>query len=165
MNIRDIPMGNFVRKADGRHHDHVHAGLARVGRRAMSRREFARRVTGAAVVGATLGSGLWRPALADRKGPLVPVPIPGGSPALNPPDEILFHVFGPASIDPADAEPVTITNFNGFMGLAYISGMVTRTKTGEKPQRFPFVDSDMRFMTGAFQGMDGRVQRGAFALV
>ena len=65
-----------------------------------------------------------------------------------------------------DAEPATITNFNGFVGLAYISGMVTRTnvKTGEK-MRLPFVDSDMRFMKGEFRGTDGRMHHGAFAFI
>jgi hypothetical protein len=35
-----------------------------------------------------------------------------------------------------DAEPATITNLNGFVGLAYISGMVTRLQrsTGQKLQ-------------------------------
>jgi hypothetical protein len=61
------------------------------------------------------------------------------------------------AFDPIDAEPAAITNFNGGVGLAYISGMVTQTnvKTGEK-LRFPFVDSDMRFMKGEFQGTDRR---------
>jgi hypothetical protein len=38
------------------------------------------------------------------------------------------------------------------------------TKTGET-QLLPFVDSDMRFMTGVFRGMDGRIHQGAFAFV
>ena len=40
-----------------------------------------------------------------------------------------FHFFGPAlpGLDPVDAEPITITNFDGFVGLAYPSGKVTRT--------------------------------------
>jgi hypothetical protein len=61
------------------------------------------------------------------------------------------------AFDPIDAEPAAITNFNGGVGLAYISGMVTQTnfKTSEK-LRFPFVDSDMRFMKGEFQGTDRR---------
>jgi hypothetical protein len=68
--------------------------------------------------------------------------------------------------DPIDAEPSTITNLNGFVGLAYISGMVTQTntKTGATA-RYPFQNSDMRFMQGNFRGTDGRVHQGAFALV
>ena len=166
MNISGIPMEEFARKGDVRHHGHVHSGHAHLRRRAMSRRQFARTAAGAAVAGATLGSGLWRPGVAQADGSSQPNPIPGGSPALNPPDQILFHVFGPGSIDPADAEPVTITDFNGFMGLAYISGTVTQTNTATgEILTLPFVESDMRFMKGVFRGTDGRVHQGAFALV
>jgi hypothetical protein len=163
MNIRDIPMGEFVRKVDDRHQDHGHPGHTHFGRRAMSRRQFARTAAGAAVVGATLGSGLWRPGVAEA-GSFQPIPIPGGTPALGG----IFHVFGPAPVqgDPADAEPVTITDFKGFIGLAYISGTVTQTNTttGEI-LTLPFVDSDMRFMKGVFRGTDGRLHQGAFAFV
>ncbi len=160
----NIPMGDAFQKADFRRRDRVHAGHAHLGRRAMSRREFARTAAGAAVVGATLGTGLWRPGVARADGSFQPIPIPGGTPALGG----VFHVFGPASGlgDPPDAEPVTITDFNGFMGLAYISGMVTQLNmaTGEI-QRLPFVGSDMRFMQGVFRGTDGQLHQGAFALV
>jgi hypothetical protein len=127
----------------------------------MSRRLFAR----VAVVGATLGSGLWRPAAADEPEDAKPVPIPGGSPALGG----NHHVFGPTpdgSFDPIDAEPSTITDFNGFIGLAYLSGQVKRTDrvTGVVRQ-LPFVGSDMRFMKGLFRGTDGKRHQGAFALV
>jgi hypothetical protein len=68
--------------------------------------------------------------------------------------------------DPIDAEPSTITNLDGFVGLAYVSGMVTRTntKTGEK-LRLPFRESDMRFMKGNFRGTDGNTHEATFALV
>ena len=71
-----------------------------------------------------------------------------------------------AGLDPIDAEPSTITNVNGFVGLAYINGMVTQTntKTGATA-RYPFQNSDMRFMQGNFRGTDGRVHQGAFAFV
>jgi hypothetical protein len=60
---------------------------------------------------------------AQKKGEGTPLNIPGISqfPALGK----NFHVFGPAAIDPIDAEPITITDFNGFVGLAYINGTVT----------------------------------------
>jgi hypothetical protein len=91
-----------------------------------------------------------------------PVHIPGGSPVLGG----AYHVFAPASVDPIDAEPITITNLNGFVGLAYLDGMVTQTntETGEV-LRLPFLASDMRFMQGNFRGTDGRVHQGTFALV
>jgi len=128
----------------------------------LSRRQFTRTAAGTAVVGATLGSALWTPSLAAPKGAFAPVPIPGGSPFLGGG----YHVFGPAAFDPVDAEPVTITNLNSFVGLAYISGMVTQTnvKTGEKA-RYPFVDSDMRFMQGNFRGTDGRIHQATFAFI
>ena len=120
----------------------------------MTRRQFAR----TAALGGALGSGLFKSGLAKESASsppipsFAPVPIPGGSPTLGG----FYHVFGPASMglgDPIDAEPSTITNLNGFVGLAYISGMVTRTntKTGEK-LRLPFLESDMRFMKGEFRG-------------
>jgi len=127
----------------------------------LSRRQFTRTAAGSAV-GAALGAALWTPAVAAPKGAFAPVPIPGGTPFLGG----SYHVFGPAAFDPADAEPATITNLNGFVGLAYISGMVTQTntKTGQKA-RYPFVDSDMRFMQGNFRGTDGRIHQATFAFI
>ena len=130
--------------------------------RPVSRRQFGRIVAGTAVLGGTVGTGLLRPALADTIEPFVPVPIPGGTPALGGG----FHVFAPGLVDPVDAEPITITDFNGFVGLAYLSGMVTQSNTTtHQVQRFPFLLSDMRFMRGVFRGADGNVHQGTFALV
>ena len=60
-----------------------------------------------------------------------PVPIPRGTPALGGNYHIVASGLPP---NPVDAEPSSITNFQGFVGLAYISGMVTRTnvRTGEQ---------------------------------
>ena len=94
-----------------------------------------------------------------------PLPIPVGSPQL-----FGFHVWapGPPSLggDSIDAEPITITDFKGSVGLAYISGMVTRRRrsTGERVQ-LPFLSADMRFMRGLYRGADGRVRRGTFGLI
>jgi hypothetical protein len=130
----------------------------------MTRRQFARAATGTAVLGGALGSGLFRPALAETRASFAPVPVPGGTPLLGG----SFHVFAPAptGADPIDAEPITITNFDGFVGLSYTNGMVTRTntQTGET-LRLPFISSDMRFMQGEFRGADGRPHHGTFALV
>jgi len=89
----------------------------------ISRRQFARTAAGGAFA-ATVGSRLWTPSLVEAAS-FAPVPIPGGSPALGG----AYHVFGPAAFDPIDAEPVTITNLNAAVGLAYVSGMVTQTNT------------------------------------
>lgn len=138
------------------------AGAVRRRQPSMTRRQFARAAAGTAIFGGALGSRLVEPALAATRASFAPVPIPGGSPALGG----SFHVFGPNSIDPIDAEPITITNFNGFVGLSYPSGMVTQTntRTGET-LRLPFISSDMRFMQGIFRGADGRIHDGTFALV
>lgn len=126
----------------------------------LSRRDFARTAAGTTLAGA-VATQLWMPKQAEA-GSFAPVPIPGGSPALGG----AYHLFGPAAIDPIDAEPVSVTNLNGFVGLAYVSGMVTQTNTTTREvHRYPFVDSDMRFMQGEFRGTDGRLHQGAFAFV
>jgi hypothetical protein len=104
--------------------------------------------------------------LAKASAQAAPVPIPGGTPALGG----AFHVWAPAppaaGLDSMDAEPATITNFNGFVGLAYISGMVTRrNRTTGETEQLPFLGSDMRYMTGVYRGEDGRVRRGTFGFI
>jgi hypothetical protein len=135
----------------------------------MTRRQLARTAGGIAALGGALGSGLFKSGLAKEASSIpipsfAPVPIPGGTPVLNG----FYHFFGPASPtgDPIDAEPSTITNLNGFVGLADISGMVTRinTKTG-KQLRLPILNTDMRFMKGDFRGTDGNIHEATFALV
>src|SRR5262249_53906491 len=81
----------------------------------MTRRQFARSAAGSAVLGGALGSGLFKPGLARTRASFAPVPIRGGTPLLGG----SFHVFAPAptGADPIDTEPITITNFNGFVGL------------------------------------------------
>jgi hypothetical protein len=150
MNFRDIAMWESIVKAN----PHRHTRHAPFWQQTMSRRAFARTAAGTAVVGATLGSGLWKSEARPRAS-TDPVPV-----ALNPAS--LLHVFGPAR----GREPSTITDFNGFVGTAFISGMVTETntKTG-KSRRLPFLDADMRFMKGVYRDKEGRVQQGAFALV
>jgi hypothetical protein len=140
-----------------RHNGHVHSSPD-----VLSRRGFARIAAGAAA-SAALGAGMM-PTLAgaEEKGPSSPIPIPNGTPVLGG----AFHVFGPAAFDPPDAQPATITDFNGFVGLAYISGTVSETNRHTGAVRsLPFVDSDMRFMTGVYRGADNRIHQGAFAFV
>ena len=129
---------------------------------AMSRRQFTRTALGAVGAGAALGAGLWSPGIAAAHRAHEPVPIPGGSPVLGG----AFHLFGPGLVDPIDAEPSTITDFNGFVGLAFVNGTVTRTsRTTCDVRTLPFLNSDMRFMKGEFRGRDGRMHQGAFAFV
>ena len=127
----------------------------------ISRRQFVRGMAGAAVLGATFGTGLLRPQPVQASGSSDPLPVVGGWSVLNP-----YHVYAPFFDGTVDSEPATITNFDGFVALGYISGIVTRTttKTGER-LTLPFVDSDMRFMKGVYRGQDGHVHQGAFGFV
>ena len=132
--------------------------------RGLSRRRFIQTSGGIVVAGAALGHQILRPQAVHAAGD-DPLPIPGGTPALGG----AFHIFGPTpdgSFDPIDAEPATITNFNGVVGLAYVTGTVTRTQisTGAT-DRLPFKSSDMRFMQGVYRGVDGKPRQGAFALI
>ena len=158
MNIRDISASKMSGKLSAQFPGPTHHQLNLP--QGMSRRGFTRATGGAAVLASTVG--LWKPTLAQASGGSDPQHLRRGTPFLGGG----FHVFGPAAFDPVDAEPATITDLNGFAGLAYISGMVTQNnnKTGEK-SRLPFVGSDMRFMQGLYKGQDGRMHQGAFALV
>jgi hypothetical protein len=152
-----VQSGEFGIQANSCRYGHHH-----IWSRALSRREFGRAALGTLAVSAALSTGLWSPALALASQSGTPIPIPGTTPALGGD----FHVFGPAGIDPIDAEPSTITDFNGFIGLAYLDGQVTQTNnsTGEI-RTLPFRFADMRFMKGTFRGTDGDMHKGAFALV
>jgi hypothetical protein len=129
--------------------------------RPLSRRHFVRSATGALAAGAALTSGVWTPlASAHERDPANPVPIPIGS--------FGFHVNAPGfpGLDPVDADPSTITDFQGFTGLAYISGTVSRTDRHTHAKvELPFLFSDMRFMEGEYRGFDGRVRRGTFGFI
>jgi hypothetical protein len=139
--------------------------LPRTRSRGWSRREFVRSSGGAAAAAAALGSGLLHPQLLSAAAPDDPLPIPGGSPALGGG----FHLYGPTpdgSFDPIDAEPATVTNLDGVVGLAYVDGTVTRTRisTGERDE-LPFIASDMRFMQGVYRGVDGKPRQGTFGFI
>jgi hypothetical protein len=114
------------------------------------------------MLGSTLIPSLLQTGTAAASGPGNPVPIPGGTPVLGGG----FHLFGPGAIDPLDAEPISITDFDGSVGIAFITGTVTRTNTVTHEVRtLPFRNADMRFMKGVFRGQDGKMHNGAFAFV
>jgi hypothetical protein len=114
---------------------------------------------GALAAGAMIGRQLFQPEVAYAAGS-DPIPVPG-SPFLAP-----FHVWAPIVVDSIDAEPASITDFNGVVGITYVSGMVTRTdhSTGVV-QHLPFADADMRFMQGVYRGVDGKPRQGTFGFV
>ena len=97
-----------------------------------------------------------------------PKPIPGGLQFLFP-DPTVFHVLAPgypgSGLDPATNDPSVITDFNGYVGVAYLTGMGTHTdrKTGHV-SRLPF-EVDLRFMKGIYVGTDGKRYDGTFGFI
>src|SRR5690349_12626693 len=86
----------------------------------VTRRRFMRTGVGVLTAGAVVGRQVLQPLVAQAAG-TDPIPVTG-SPALAP-----FHVWAPIFVDSIDAEPATIANFNGTVGIAYVSGTVRRT--------------------------------------
>jgi hypothetical protein len=121
--------------------------------RAISRGALVKRVAG--VGGAAATSALWLPALARAGGGTTsadPVPVPA-NPALGG-----LHINLPGE----NAEPSSITNLNGFVGIGAAKGTGTATFANGSTQRLYF-DVDNRFMTGEYVGEDGRLHHGTFA--
>jgi hypothetical protein len=149
----------FPKSFDGlvparRHHQprpHLHAGRSLVSRRAFMGR--AAGVAGGVVAASVLGPGI---ALAAKKQSSGPKPIPGG---INVGGQV-FHVVGFA----AGAENSTITDFNGFVGVAQVQGTGTATNPDGSTDTLLF-DTDMRFMKGVYVGQDKRVHQGTFGFV
>jgi hypothetical protein len=95
-----------------------------------------------------------RPVYAKRPvAEVLPKPIPGG---INIPPFGFFHLFLPGS----GAEPSSITDFNGNVGIALIRGEGTGTTAGVS-ERLTY-EVDIRFMTGLYQGVDGKNHQGTF---
>jgi hypothetical protein len=132
-----------------------YAGHAHFWERARSRRQFLKVAAGA--TGGILSSGLWIPGLVQAAIPATvdPKPIPGGFPG---PGGEFFHFIFPGS----GMEPSAITDFNGFVGLAHITGFGTKTETLTGATSRPFYDADMRFMEGVYIGVDGKPHHGTF---
>lgn len=123
----------------------VHGGHAHFWERALSRRHVIR--TAAASTAVVFGSGLLTPELASAKrSPISPKPIPETLAPGAP-----FHILFPDS-----EEPSAITDFNGFVGATDIQG------TGTDGLLF---DVDMRFMKGAYIGVDEKVHHATFGFV
>ena len=97
---------------------------------------------------------------ADRAGPALaarragdPRPIPGGTEFLGPGTE-LFHAF-----EPGAGEPNSITDFNGFVGVAHITG------TGAGANAGLSFDVDNRFITGEYIALNGRHSKATFGFL
>ncbi len=122
---------------------------------AVSRRRF---IGGAATaLGTVLGASVLRPGAALAKAQnATPNPIPGGT-TIN---GQLFHFlpFGPGQ------EPASITDFNGFVGVADVQGTGTATNPDGSTETLLY-DTDIRFMKGVYVGQDGAVHKGTFGFI
>jgi hypothetical protein len=131
--------------------------------RSLSRRRF----LGAAVgtLGA-LGAGLLLPTRARAAG-RDPNPMPGGVGA-NPTGGPLIHANFPGPADTPGPgthpgpgggggnDPSSITDFEGYIGVAAVDGTGTGTNTNTG-DTFPLLfDCDLRFMKGVYRSVDGR---------
>jgi hypothetical protein len=93
-----------------------------------------------------------------------PKPIPGTRLAAGVP----IHQNAPG---PADAtaspgnEPITITDFDGYIGVARVQGTGTGTKTDTGETAALLFDADLRFMQGIYQSVDGRFLPARFVFV
>jgi hypothetical protein len=66
--------------------------------------------------------------------------------------------FGPG------LDPSSITDFNGFVGVADVQGTGT-ARYPDGSHEVLLYDTDMRFMKGTYVAKDGHVHNGAFAFV
>ena len=141
------------------------AGLDLAGRSAFAAHHAHHRLSRRAFMGGAagltagaVGTGLLRPAVA------LGAPKPGSAPkptaTVTSLGGVDFHFtfFGPG-IDPS-----SITDFNGFVGVADVQGSGTATNPDGKTETLLF-DTDMRFMSGVYVGQDGAVHKGAFGFV
>lgn len=164
MSIKQIkPWQGFLQEADSENiwqtqeEPSGYSGHVHFWERAVSRRQFVTAAAGAA--GVVLASGHAIRALAQ--GNTGPNPIPGGTQLPFLPPGQLVHFFLPGTGN----EPSTITDFNGFVGLANVNGTGTGTDT-TTGQTTPLIfKSDNRFMKGVFVGQDGQVHSGTFAFI
>jgi hypothetical protein len=126
-------------------------------RHALSRRAFIGST--AAAGGASLGSGLLWPA-AGSAAPVSGQPAPKPTTATVTINGVAFHFsFFGAGVDPS-----SITDFNGFVGVADVRGKGTATNPDGSVETLLF-DTDMRFMKGAYVGVDGAEHKGTFGFV
>jgi hypothetical protein len=137
-------------------------GHAHFWRRALGRRPFLRAAAGTA--GALLAAGAASSALAAAERP-EPRPIPHG---LDIPGLPRIHVRAPRFPGvggDADDDPITITDFSGKIGYAIIDGTGTGTDTATGATKRYSTNVDMRFMTGLYKGLDGRMRGGTFVFI
>jgi hypothetical protein len=133
-----------------------HVSLFERSAAAFSRRQLLRR--GAVAMGGLAGASLLDPSSALARANPAPRPIPGGfdkkfMPVAKHP---FIHVLSPG----IGSEMSTITDFKGVVAGSQIRGKAH----GSDGTTFDF-DTDMRFMQGAYVGLDGRLRQGAFGFI
>ena len=135
-----------ARSAPGHHATH----------RLVSRRAF---MGGAAGLTATaLGASMLRAPAAWAKSASLAVPKPTTSVFSLGGQDFHLSFFGHG------VDPSSITDFNGFVGVADVQGNGTATNADGSQEPLLF-DTDMRFMDGQFVGVDGKVHQGVFGFV
>jgi len=124
-------------------------------RHLLTRRSFIGSAAG--IAGAALGAGLFPVgALAARPSDATPKPT-AQTVTLN---GVTFQLsfFGPG------VDPSSIGDFNGFVGVADVQGTGTATNPDGSTETLLF-DTDMRFMSGVYVGVDGAVHKGSFGFI
>jgi hypothetical protein len=90
-----------------------------------------------------------------------PVPIPGG---IDIGGGEIIHIFLPGPVELGlqgeNIEPNVITNFDGFVAMAYVNG----TATDADGVAYTML-TDIRIMQGTYVAADGSVNFGTFALI
>jgi hypothetical protein len=110
-----------------------------------------------------------RTALAAKPGSGIPSQLPDGSPIISDFFGLEIPWFSPAEVDPFTgasdpvANPTTIWDFNGSLGLIEANGVSDPNRNSEGvPRRW---SCDVRFMTGVFRDRTGRTQQGTFCFL
>jgi hypothetical protein len=122
------------------------------------RRRLTRRAFMGASAGAT-GAMLLQPAAALAGSPRTDnSPNPTSSQVSLGGLTFSLSFFGPG------LDPSSITDFNGFVGVADVQGTGTATNPDGSTETLLY-DTDMRFMSGTYVGKDGYVYKGTFGFV
>ena len=116
--------------------------------------------TAAAAAGASLGSDLLWPAAGSAASLSHRGRLPRPTTNTTTINGVDFHFvpFGPG------VDSSTITDFNGFFGVADVRGKGTARHSDGRVETLLF-DTDVRFMKGTYVGRDGNVHRGTFGFV
>ena len=108
---------------------------------------------------AVIGVGLLRPPAALGGNPHTDSsPNPTGNKVTVNGVTFALASFGPGM------DPSSITDFNGFVGVADVQGTGTATNPDGSTETLLY-DTDIRFMTGTYVGKDGKNYRGSFGFV